>query len=322
MPALDRPLVISVVLTWNNFEDTDECLESVVLQRYAPHKVVLVDNGSRDGSLEKLRDKWSGQLELVENPSNLGVAAGYNAGIRAALALGAGYVALLNNDVVLDPCLIDALAGPFEDRPKTAICSPVIVYLDRPKSVWFARGVYNRFLGYSRHAFLSQPLASLSNLLGRTFESDYIPLCSALISRPAFEAVGLLDDRFFAGHEDVDWCLRAQAAGYRCVVLGKALVRHKVSVTGGVRGSNVLSAGRAYHFARGGMLVCAKHARGLRLVTSVAGQVLLRFPFYAAGMLLHGRPGGALLYAGGVIDGLWRYVIRGAGSGPDPAPRS
>jgi hypothetical protein len=100
------------------------------------------------------------------------------------------------------------------------------------------------------------------------------------------------------------------------------VIHHKVSVTGGVRRSNVLSAGRAYHFARGGMLVWAKHARGPRLVTSVAGQILLRFPFYVAGMLLHDRPRGALLYAGGMIDGLWRYVIRGAGGGPDPAPRS
>jgi len=91
----DAPLIYSVVLTWNNFEDTDECLRSLVAQTYPRHRIIVVDNGSSDGSRERLRERWQDEAGFLLSDRNLGCGGGYAFGIREALNRGADYVAIV-----------------------------------------------------------------------------------------------------------------------------------------------------------------------------------------------------------------------------------
>ena len=116
VPAAERPLVYSIILTYNNFDDTDECIASVLAQDYPHHRVIVVDNHSSDGSRELLLDKWAQRVEFVENAANLGVPGGYNAGIEVALAAGAAYVVVFNNDLVVTTDFVSSLAGAFRRR--------------------------------------------------------------------------------------------------------------------------------------------------------------------------------------------------------------
>src|SRR3989337_2014550 len=100
------PLVCSVVLTYNTFADTDGAIRPLRSQDYARHEVIVVDNGSSDGSPAELERRWRGEVRFVATGRNLGISGGYNAGIRAALAAGAEYVVTCNNDIVPDPALI------------------------------------------------------------------------------------------------------------------------------------------------------------------------------------------------------------------------
>jgi GT2 family glycosyltransferase len=126
-----------------------------------------------------------------------------------------------------------------------------------------------------------------------------------------YRSVGMLDGDFLLGHDDIDWALRLRDAGYELRVIGEPLVRHKVSVSAGVRGSNVLQPLQAYHYARGSMLVAAKHRRGWRTFPYIAGQVLIRLPFYTVQMLRARRPGGVPSYLHGLQDGYREFVRPG-----------
>jgi GT2 family glycosyltransferase len=300
---MPRPLVCSIVLTYNNFADTDECLASLAAQTYERHVVIVVDNGSEDGSPAALKAKWGNEIRWVALTRNTGAAAGWNRGIEACLDEGAEYVLLCNNDISLDKKLIEKLVAAAIARPDMAILSPMISYYDRPGTLWFAGGSYWRHLGLTTHKGMNLEVGRKTEP-GVVAPTDYVPTCAALVAREAIEAVGLFDERFFFGHEDVDWALRAARLGWSAGLLAEPLVRHKVSVTGGKRGSNVFTDFSAYHYGRGSMLVGLKHSRGLRLLTFVAGQLAVRLPYYSLQILRSGsvRPIGH--YVRGLLAGL------------------
>jgi GT2 family glycosyltransferase len=299
-----------------------------VAQDYPAHSIVLVDNGSTDDSAARLRAGWGDAVSYVQTGSNLGVAGGYNAGIRAALAGGASYVTLCNNDVVLQPSFVRELVAVFEARPRAGVVAPVMLYFDGPGLIWFAGVRQGRWLRYSVNSYRRLPLSALGPLAGTVFASDYVPTCASLLSREAIERVGLLDERFFFGHDDVDWSLRAQALGFECLVLGRALVRHKVSVTSGVRGSDLLTPRSAYTHALGSVLIGAKHFRNLRALPFFAGLFGVRVPYNVAAMLAGGSVASVPPYLRGIADGLRRYGALAFGperdrpAGVEPPPRA
>jgi GT2 family glycosyltransferase len=303
----DAPLVCSVVLTWNNYEDTAECVRSLLAQDHPNHRIFIVDNGSTDDSLARLMRRWPSEVSYVKSPANVGCGAGYALGLREALARGACFAAIIDNDVVAEPDLISSLLAPFARSGRVGLVSPWITFYEDPEKLWFAGGSYNDFLGYTRHTHLGECLTGLRPLAGRTYAADYAPTCAVLFSRTALEDVGLPDERLFFGHDDVDWCLRAREKGYLRLVVGRPLARHKVSLTGGEKGSTTLTSFSAYHHARGSMLIGAKHARGLRLLPYLTGQVVVRFPYYSTAMLKAGRLTGPLAYLRGLAAGV-RYL--------------
>lgn len=295
--------VASIVLTYNNFADTDECLASLAALDYPAHDIVVVDNGSSDGSLPRLRDRWQDRVRFIETGANLGAAAGWNTGVRAAFADN-DYFLILNNDIAVEPDLVQGLLRAFEGAPHTALASPVIVSYERPEITWFAGGRYNSLFGLSRHAGLGRRWQRLGKGFGGLVATDYAPLCAAMVSKAAFERVGLFDESFFFGHEDVDWCLRARDAGFQCRVVGRPLVRHKVSASSGVRGSLTFTPFSAFHFAAGSVKLGRKRNRGWRFLPFAAGQILVRLPLYALRMARAGQGQAIVSYFKGLKEGL------------------
>jgi GT2 family glycosyltransferase len=299
--------VCSVILSYNSFEDTDECLRSLLAQDHPRHQVIIVDNASSQACREQLRAACEGRARLLENAANLGVAAGYNAGIRAALEAGADFVVLCNNDVYLEPNCVRSLLLPFEGGSRVAIAVPIIPYYDRPDLVWFARIRQHPLLFYTRNLFRDQPLARVLTEVESLYQSDFVPTCASMLSRAALEDVGLLDDRFFFGNDDVDWCFRARRKGYSCVVVARPLARHKVSVAAGVRGSNILRPAAAYTYGVGSVLMGAKHFRRGAALPFLVCLLALRAPYTAATMARAGRWASVAAYLRGLAAGFIRY---------------
>jgi GT2 family glycosyltransferase len=212
-----------LVLNWNNAKVTNECLASLQGLEYDNFKVIVLDNGSTDGSVECIRERFP-ELEIRELGANLGFAGGNNAGIRAALARGAEYVWLLNNDTTVDPKALRAMVGRAEADRRIGAVGSAIYYAAEPErlQVW-GGGYVNFWLGRSRHFLNPVPDEKIQFLTG----------ASLLLRRSVLESVGLLDEGFFLYWEDGDYCFRMRHAGWRLAVAGDSMVWHKETATAG-----------------------------------------------------------------------------------------
>jgi GT2 family glycosyltransferase len=224
------PRVAVLILNWNGKALTIDCLESLMRVETPDVELIVVDNGSSDGSVEAIRDRFGERVTLIANGQNLGFAGGNNAGIRYALDAGADFVLLLNNDTVVDPALIDHLLRPFADDPRVGITGPKIYYYTPRDQIWFAGGRIFLARGTSCHIGIRQ---TDSGQYDRRVEIDYVTGCALMASRAVFEKCGLLDPSYVAYYEDADFCMRARRAGFSIVYEPGGRVWHKISASTG-----------------------------------------------------------------------------------------
>lgn len=219
-PKMPR-LVYILSLNWNNWKDTSDCLVSLKGLNHANWKVIVIDNGSTDASVARIRERFP-EVEVLELGENLGYAKGNNAGIRLALERGAEYVWLLNNDTTVDPNALRAMVEKAEEDPKIGAVGSAIYFASAPErlQVW-GGGRVNFWLGASWH-FL-QPVADK--------KVQFLTGASILLRRSVLESFGLLDEGFFMYWEDGDYCFRLRKAGLRLAVASESKVFHKGSAS-------------------------------------------------------------------------------------------
>jgi GT2 family glycosyltransferase len=220
----------AIVLNWNGREDTLRCLASLRRLEHDGVRIVCVDNGSTDGSVEAIRDDFP-EVTLIEAGVNLGFAGGNNLGLRWALREGARWVVLVNNDATVAPNVIEGFEAALAERPDAGILAGKVLFDDRPNVIWFAGQRVGTLTGYS-----GRPRG-----YGRPDGSRYAAVVDTgravgalmAVSCEAIDAVGLLDEDLFAYVEDVDWALRMHAAGWAVVVAPEARAWHRVSASTG-----------------------------------------------------------------------------------------
>ncbi|MGB9006384.1 MAG: glycosyltransferase family 2 protein [Candidatus Aminicenantales bacterium] len=220
-----HPKVAIIILNWNNYGDTAECLKSVAHIRYPNLEIVLVDNGSRDGSATALKKEFS-QYKLLSNPVNLGFAGGNNVGIEFALKAGADYILLLNNDATVSPDFLDVLVEFGQGHEQAGILGPKVFFYNQPGKIWSMGGYFRRAKGSMNTLGHNQPD---SDRFQRNIEVDYVPGCAILIKRDVFEKIGLLDEDYFFFAEESDFCLRAKKNGFQVFVVPASRIWHKAS---------------------------------------------------------------------------------------------
>ncbi len=242
-----------IVLTWNGWDDTRECILSLQGIVNEETRVLLVDNGSSDGTREKTRRifPW---IELMETGTNLGFPGGNNVGIREALLRGAEFIILLNNDTVVDKDFARELLSVAMREKNIGMATSKIYFYDQPEKIWFAGGDISRWTGRSRHAGYG--------LVDRGQFDDVEDIgrpcgCSLLVTRRFIEDVGLMNEDLFLYGEEIDWAFRAREKGYRCVLAPRSKVWHKWAAgTGGARSGAYL-----YYSVRNMLRVLNNHAR-------------------------------------------------------------
>ena len=199
--------------------------------------LIVVDNGSTDNSVAHIHAAFPGVL-ILENEKNLGFAGGNNTGIRHALAHGADYVWLLNNDTKPDPHALSELVAKALTDTKIGAVASICYYADAPSTVqaWAGARV-NLWTGSARLSIKPRRDEWFHALNGTSF----------LLSRAAIESVGLLDESFFLYWEDTEFCLRLRKKGWRIAAAPDSRVLHKV---GASTGRNRLLLDR-YHVSSG-----------------------------------------------------------------------
>jgi protoporphyrinogen oxidase/GT2 family glycosyltransferase len=214
-----------VVLTYNHYEDTHECLVSVYnSENVSDLKVVLVDNGSSDDTPQKVRQSFP-QTHVIENQQNLGVPAGYNVGFQYALDAGAEYILMLNNDTILAPNMVTELLSIAHQDPHCGIVMPKILYYGTTDQVWSSGGRYRAFPPAILMTDERKDMAATTRMI------EYAPSCGLLIHRQAFERAGLFDPGYFFLYDDWDFSERVRAHGMNIWYGANAHLWHKVSKT-------------------------------------------------------------------------------------------
>ena len=216
-------MVSVVVVNWNRRQLLQACLESLARQRDAVFEVIVVDNGSTDDSMEMLeRDFPEGgrlRLKLIRNAGNRGFCAANNQGMAAAEG---EFVALLNNDAEADPNWLAALARAFGGRPDVGMAAAKILVHEDPRRIDKAGHLMypdgqNRGRGSGE---LDQ------GQYDRMEETLWPDGCAAMYRHAMLDQIGGFDEDFFAYGDDAELGLRARIAGWRCLYLPDAVVRH------------------------------------------------------------------------------------------------
>jgi GT2 family glycosyltransferase/glycosyltransferase involved in cell wall biosynthesis len=220
------PQVAIIVLNWNGLNDTLGCLESLDQLNYQGYEVVVVDNGSTDGSVPVIRERFPG-VTIIENGENLGYSGGNNVGLRYAIAQGADYALLLNNDTIVDPTFLRILVDAAETDPLIGMAGPTIYYHEHPDVIWSAGGAIDWQRGSTWMVGLDERDEGQFGAEPRAV--DFVTGCAMLVRRTVMEQVGLLDERFFAYYEETEWCVRAARAGYKILHVPPAWMWHKIS---------------------------------------------------------------------------------------------
>jgi GT2 family glycosyltransferase len=221
-----EPSISVVVVNWNGRHLLGECLDSVINQQGDLAEVVLVDNGSTDGSSEFVREKYGSRVRLVQLDSNHGWAGGNNRGIEAATG---DYVLLLNNDACMKEDFLTCMREGIGRNPGAGMYTPKILnYGDRSVLDNCGHVIYRDGTARGR---------SRGEKDDERFAREDEVLCpsgaAGVYERRIFERVGPIDERYFAYGEDTDLGLRARRVGYRCLYFPGAVVYHRYSATAG-----------------------------------------------------------------------------------------
>lgn len=219
------PLVTVVVLNWCAEEDTAECLRSLALSDYPAMRVLLVDNGSEDGSGERLHAAFP-EVPYLQTGANLGFSGGNNRGVERALADGCDYVLVLNNDTTLEPDAVRLLVETAQAEPRVGAVGPKILYHEVPELTWFRGGYLSRARGMGYHVGEGEPDAEPDG--GPVREVSFLTGCCLLVPASVAAMGPLFEEDFFVYVEDVDFSLRMLERGFRLLFDPRSTIYHKV----------------------------------------------------------------------------------------------
>jgi GT2 family glycosyltransferase len=262
----NQPLVYIIILNWNGWQDTIECLESVWQINYPNYRIVLCDNDSQDRSLEHIKqwldcrpiattyleysqakaieDNYNHKITLVQTGRNLGFAGGNNIGIKYALSdSDCAYVWILNNDTTIDPDSLNALVTHARLDPNIGICGSKLVYYYHQELVQaWGGGKYNKWLGVANNLGMGSSIDLKIDPVEVEQNLDFIMGASMLVSRSFINDIGLMNEQYFLCFEELDWIVRAKG-NYRLGYADRSIVYHK---EGGSTGNNSDKNQRSY----------------------------------------------------------------------------
>jgi GT2 family glycosyltransferase len=218
----ETPLVLVVLLNWNSYEETRTAVESVQRMDYPNFRILIVDNGSEDSSASELKKLTGERVDLLVSPVNTGYTGGCNLGIERALAIGAQYIWLLNNDAIVGTTTLSSIIALAESDDRIGLVTPQIAALDEER-ITFAGGILST--KYGVYDDTHDPVVA-AEWTERYPDAGLVIGTAMLVRAELVRRIGMLDTAFFAYFEDIDYSVRSTEAGFRNVVDPNSVVRH------------------------------------------------------------------------------------------------
>ncbi|MBI5115856.1 glycosyltransferase family 2 protein [Candidatus Poribacteria bacterium] len=253
-----QTLLVSVIIcNWNGKHLLEECLNSLKAQTLRDFEVIVVDNGSIDGSNALLEEQYADFVRLIKLDKNYGFAGGNNRGIEQAKGK---YIALLNNDTSCDKRWLEELVNPMQLYPDVGMCASKLLVYDQPELIdAVGHLIYPDGLNRGRGRFEKD-----TGQYDKLEEIFFAPGCGSIYSKRMLDEIGLFDEEFFSYGDDTDIGLRARWAGWKCLYVPTAVVYHKISGSAGW-----YSEFKAFHVERNRVWIAVKYFPILSLLLSV-----------------------------------------------------
>lgn len=302
-----------VVLNYNGWEDTIECLKSLLKNGTLHYQIIVIDNNSSDRSMDRLLD-WAITLDrnsfnylyftekeametneddnatlvFIQANTNGGYSSGNNIGIRYAMKKNDfEYVCLLNNDIIVDENFFDTFVSKALDA-SLDIAGSKIYYYDKPE-LWYNGGRFNRWTGRGQHIY--------DETEEEITYCNFITGACMLIRKKVLDSIGMLDETYFMYAEDLDYCYRAIEQKFRIGVIHSTNVWHKV----GASSKSEISYFSAYFIYRNAIWFRKKNFSFIPKITSVMFD-FYNFPLLLIKLILK-YPKSVLTFIKATIDG-------------------
>ncbi len=244
--------VAGIVLNYNGKDLTLKTLSSLKRVRYKYWEIIVVDNGSTDGSYEAIKSRFADVLQVRKEP-NEGISPGINLGLEVAYKRGADFMLVMNNDIEVKEDMVDILVENAYQYPECSCYGPKVYYYEDRNRIWSAGGkiVFREAVTFERG------MGKVDKGQWNKLEIvDYISGCAVMIRRSVLEKIGLWDETYFLGVEDADWCYRAKLAGFPSLYIPYTHMWHMVSPSLGT-----YTPFRNFHTARSTVIFLRKFAR-------------------------------------------------------------
>lgn len=279
---MTKAVVGVVIINWNGYEQTAECVQSVLRQSYSAIKIFVVDNGSDQGEGQRLQQHFP-QLNIKLLTVNTGFANAANEGARLAIANGCEFVFFLNNDAIAWPTCVERLVECAANNPTVGLIGPTV-----NEKIQALRSHSDLFTWWT-HARIKKKY--------RPGIQRTIWGCALFVRKKVFETCGYMRQSYFAYFEDRDFCKRARNRGFKCLIIQDVLIEHTPSsATGGLKSDSPL---RSYLVARNRIVFYRLHGQTGKALLLTCGQFLHSLVF----LFLRPRPKASLTAMAGALEG-------------------
>tara|TARA_B110000037_G_scaffold115002_1_gene132177 strand:+ start:111 stop:1031 length:921 start_codon:yes stop_codon:yes gene_type:complete len=299
---MKEPKIAIIIINWNTYQLTFNCLKSLKACTYNNKTIFLVDNGSEDGSGDKIALEFP-DINFIKNEINEGFTGANNKALKVILKQNFDYVLLLNNDTVVKPNFLSLLEARMDSDQNLAATQPLILDFPNKNTIWNAGGSFNSFFCLFKtrcKGMIYNPKLKIDTY------TQWISGCCILVKIAVIKKVGLLDNRFFIYFEDADWSIRMTNLGYKLGVVPESIIYHHSS------GSNVknntssegnLSPYSHYLNVRNHIYLIKKHSFLFNNLGSWLYQIF-KISSYSIYFILRGRLGKFKMVWRGVLDGV------------------
>jgi GT2 family glycosyltransferase len=259
------PKVGVVVVNLNRREDLLRCLRALLGSDYGQTEVLVIDNGSTDGSPEVINQQFP-QVTLLCQPKNLGFTGGNNLGIKYFMERNVEYLFLLNNDAVVEKNTLSMLVKAAQDNSQAGFLGPKLLTIENPQVI------------LSAGAYLKDGWNPIQRGIGevdqgqydQAGEVDFLSGNALLVNRNLVEKIGMFDESFFAYLEDAEWCIRGHNAGFDVLYIPWARAWHPDT-----RYRDENSASVTYYIMRNNLLLALRNHLGWRKITMILSRYIL-----------------------------------------------
>lgn len=225
----NQPLVYIILLNYNGYKDTIECVKSIESITYENYRVLIVDNKSTNDS-EAILKSTLPSYEILQTGENLGFAGGNNYGVRYALKNGADHVLLLNNDTIVTPDFLSEMIETMISSSKVGAVSCKIMYESERDIIWYAGGTFNWNTINCEHFGMKE---KDTHKFDEVKEVDFITGCAILLSKELLAEVGLMPEEYFMCFEDMDYSVMIKDSSFKMMYNPRGVIYHKVSKSSG-----------------------------------------------------------------------------------------